>query len=186
MGEVKRSGFFIRLLAALIDVALGVLVTGGVFYILDATLGRARVNQERVVEFVNGLLVLAYSSSEIIFAGTPGKLLLGLRIRSADGGNADRWRLFARWSTKWSGVFCILLFSITGLQGLSLLAGAMNFMVVMGCLFAVNDDKQAWHDQWCRTAVYRKPKIRREQMGFPVTVVDPSRSTAQDDIGVES
>ncbi len=180
MGETKRSGFWIRALAAVIDAALVVpAMLGGVVAGQVFAGGHSNENMERWAGIGSASVYLIYTLTEIAFAATPGKLLLGLRIHSADGREADRWRLFARWSTKQSGMICWLLFWIGGISGLRVVSGFMNFIVALGSLFASNDDKQAWHDQWCGSAVYRKKRVSVE--GFAVTVVDPSRDTAQDD-----
>jgi uncharacterized RDD family membrane protein YckC len=35
----------------------------------------------------------------------------------------------------------------------------MNAVLLVGFLYALNDDKRAWHDEWAGTAVYRRRKL---------------------------
>jgi hypothetical protein len=39
---------------------------------------------------------------------------------------------------------------------LSALAGFMNGIILVGCLQALDEDKRTWHDEWARTAVFRR------------------------------
>jgi uncharacterized RDD family membrane protein YckC len=170
-----------RLLALLIDAALLLpILFGLVYYLQDVQTAPVSVTD---FIFVSGLFI--YSWTELFFGGTPGKLLLGLRIAGADGSPAEFWKRFSRWLTKQLSIICWLLFILTQFQGFYVVGGFMNLVLGIGFLYSSNDDKQAWHDQWCGTAVYRK-KRRGEAAGFPVTVVDPPRSTVQDDVAAES
>src|SRR5205814_496662 len=96
----------------------------------------------------------AYTFTEVFFAATPGKMILRLRIGSSDGTPADGWRLLLRWSTKQFALLFQMLFNLTGIPLFYLLGGFGGLVVLIGCLYASNDDKQAWHDQWAGTAVF--------------------------------
>ncbi len=151
----RRVGFWVRVLAIGIDLilVLPAVLAGDGF--VDVVF-RPQAVPGWLSGATTGAVWLAYSMTEVLFAGTPGKLILGLRIRAADGTEADGWRLFARWSTKQSAVVCWVLFEGTGLAGLYLLGGFLNLVLMVGFLYAGDEDKRGWHDQWCGTAVYRK------------------------------
>ena len=114
---------------------------------------------------------LAYTSFEIWVAATPGKFALGLRISAQDCGPADRWTRVLRWSTKHFWLLAAMLFALTEFGPLRLLAGFSSLIFAIGCLFASNDDKLAWHDQWAHTAVCKR---RREYQAFePIMPLAP-------------
>lgn len=96
--SVKRTGFWLRSCAALIDA----IVLMGVIAVLALSLDAARA--PTASEEVIGMTIIAIeiicSASEVILSATPGKWLLGLQIRSANADAAGSWRLFTRWSTK--------------------------------------------------------------------------------------
>jgi uncharacterized RDD family membrane protein YckC len=180
MIENQRRGFWIRVLAAVIDLSILlplIVAAEWVAFVFSSGATRAAGDGDRDIPMA--LVYVTYSLTEIFFSASPGKMILGLRIGASNGIDADRWRLFSRWSTKHSGMICFLLFSISGFGFLHFLSGCLNCIMGLGCFFAANDDKQAWHDQWCGTAVFGKVTARRA--GFPVMAQDPSRSTAQDD-----
>jgi uncharacterized RDD family membrane protein YckC len=156
----KRAGFWIRAVATGIDaVAILVILIGCTFLYVMVERMRDEEFATIVAGFaVNGALLL-YTSCEIWFAGTPGKLLTGLRIRRQDGSVADRWQRFLRWQTKYFGAICALLFAASGLLVFKALGGFANFVIFVGSFFAANDDKLAWHDQWSGTAVYWKRTV---------------------------
>ena len=95
----KRAGFWVRVAATVIDlVADSLLLLGCVaLYALVWQMTQDGERAETVMSIAAYTAVLLYTSTEVWFAGTPGKMLLGLRIRRQDGSSADRWRLFLRW-----------------------------------------------------------------------------------------
>ena len=80
---------------------------------------------------------------------------------------AERWSLILRWSAKQFWLFAMLLFILTSVPLFYVLSGFMSLIVIIGCLFASNDDKLAWHDQWARTGVYRS--LRGKTAAAPIT-----------------
>jgi hypothetical protein len=55
---------------------------------------------------------------------------------------------------------------VTAFPILYFLAGLASLFVLIGCLFASNDDKLTWHDQWAKTAVEKRVQVTPG--GFPV------------------
>ena len=139
--------------------------TGIVLYIaIEAAAGISP--PDWVIELIVGLVVLIYTLMEVFFRGTPGKLILRMRIMAIDGTPADKWQLILRWSTKQSPLLASILFDVTQYSPFKVLSGLSGFIIFIGCLFVANDDKLAWHDQWAMTAVYPLPK--RQPQGFEV------------------
>ncbi len=108
---------------------------------------------------------LLYSLQEIVWASTPGKKLLNMQITCSDGSPADRWALVMRYIGKqYPWVFAVIA-GITQNAFFSYLGGLGAVIVLIGCLYAMNDDKRAWHDDWAGTAVeLRRPRAA----GFPI------------------
>ena len=104
-------------------------------------------------------VLLAYGAIEALWPATPGKRLLGLVIANPDGSPADRWRLFFRWSSKYYSVLVSLIWLVTLHPAAYLLGGFMNGVLLVGFLYALNDDKRAWHDEWAGTAVYHRRRV---------------------------
>jgi uncharacterized RDD family membrane protein YckC len=105
------------------------------------------------------VVLLAYGTTEVLWRATPGKRLLGLVIANPDGSPAERWRLFFRWSSKYYSVLVSLIWLVTLHPAAYLLGGFMNGVLLVGFLYALNDDKRAWHDEWAGTAVHHRRRL---------------------------
>jgi uncharacterized RDD family membrane protein YckC len=147
---MKRAGFWIRTLALAIDLAA--------YLVLVAVLAVTTRFSARTANWVYCLAWLAYSSFEMVFAATPGKMLLRLRIANQDGSPASGWKLSLRWSTKQLPFILGLMLLISPVGLVRMLAGLMEYLLIIGCLFASTDLRLTWHDEWAYTAVYRRPK----------------------------
>jgi uncharacterized RDD family membrane protein YckC len=172
---IHRAGFWIRSAATVLDgIALLVLAGGASVIMLalwDSLGGRARAERVGQVCLYGGFLF--YTVLEIWTAGTPGKLLLGLRIAAQDGSPADFWRRTLRWSSKQFWLLAALLFILTGFPLFYLIGGFSSLVVLVGCFYAADDDHLAWHDQWASTAVYH----RRRGSGEVTAVLPPPPMT---------
>jgi uncharacterized RDD family membrane protein YckC len=159
---VARAGFWIRAAALAIDVGGVWLFAWGVTSLVlllplsweDPAPWLANLPDTL---FCAGLLT--YGATEALWPATPGKRLLGLVIANPDGTPAERWRLFFRWSSKYYGVLVSLIWFLTLHPAARLLGGFMNLVLLVGFLYALNDDKRAWHDEWAGTAVYRRRRV---------------------------
>jgi uncharacterized RDD family membrane protein YckC len=147
---VKRVGFWLRAVALLIDVVITTLFSA----ICTVALGLSD-HGELIFLLAMGLVL---SSLDFFIRASLGKIILKLYIARADGTPADRWTLLLRWSTIQLPIIALLLYTVTDAPGFYLLYGFSSLIVFIGCLFAVNDSKQAWHDQWAKTAVFRRSK----------------------------
>ena len=170
-----RAGFWLRGAAWGIDACLAsavglVLSLGGLlaFHLADAP--------EGVDEYVAGILMnagfLGYTTVEVLKAATPGKMMLGLVIARPDGGQADRWTLTLRWSTKQAPLLLNLIYFVTLNVFSGFLAGIMSYVVLIGCLQALDEHKQTWHDEWSGTAVVRR-RMQARDLGPYATSTPP-------------
>jgi uncharacterized RDD family membrane protein YckC len=171
---IKRAGFWIRGAAVALDIVIGVfpalvISTAIAFLLRQPDTPPAMV--ERASEGIFSSLVLAYSFLEVVFAGTPGKKILGLIIADADRSPSGRWRLLLRWSTKTYSQQVGLIGIVLMNPAPSYLAGLMNVILGIGCLAALNPDKRAWHDEWAGTAVFWKSRARALPPPLPTQTV---------------
>jgi uncharacterized RDD family membrane protein YckC len=160
-----RVGFWFRLLALLIDTLIVLIV-----YVLAVAFFSLSEDRAALV-FVAAWLI--YTSPEIFTAGTLGKRILGIKIGRSNGTNADCWTLFLRWSTKQYPQLCGLLFLLTALIGLRFVGGISEAFVVIGCLYALNESKQTWHDEWASTAVFRRRDMLARRPPPPTATIIP-------------
>ena len=154
-----RAGFWIRVLATIIDIVIMLIIAlavGAVIFSITSTLAG------RMTDIAVYTAWLGYTTFEIWTAATPGKMLLRLRISEQDCSPADFWRRVLRWSTKQFWMIAYLFFLLSASTVLYALGGFSSLVVTIGCLFAANDDRLTWHDQWAHTAVcYRSRNERR-------------------------
>lgn len=170
-----RAGFFLRAAALAIDAAVVLIFTGIAYYVALTMaeekgwgLGPETWRWLLPVQLVPWLL---YSLSEVFFAATIGKVVLGLSIRTPAGTPASTWRLFDRWSTKNYPFIVFVLYALFPHPILSFFGGFMRTIVLFGCLAAVNDDHLAWHDEWSGTAVWRRGGEVGESASVPAVLV---------------
>ncbi|HEV8377753.1 MAG TPA: RDD family protein, partial [Tepidisphaeraceae bacterium] len=121
---------------------------------------RARIQTEWRADYVLSLIMimlwLLYSSLEMIVAATPGKILLDLRIARVDGVDAPRSTLVMRWSTKQLPAILMVFQMLTFSDFLAALSSLTNFIVCIGCLQMLDENRLSWLDQWAHTAVIRE------------------------------
>jgi hypothetical protein len=158
---MERKGFGPRLLAALID---GFLVLA-LFCVASVVFGMgmqfnfggsaALSGAARGAAIVGTLLGLAYGSTEIFLAGSPGKLLLKMKIGGETGVvPAPQAQLIRRWLVKWSPSLLNVLFAITLFRPFNWLANLAGLVIFVGCFFALGANRQTLHDVLAHTAVY--------------------------------
>ena len=100
-------------------------------------------------------LPLLYFCFEIVLGATPGKLLMGVRIASAEATIASYGRLLSRWAIKQSPFILLLGASFVGSQLLFDIGLGFAAVIAVGTLAALRGDKRAVHDLLTGTAVYR-------------------------------
>jgi hypothetical protein len=173
---LTRAGVGVRLAAALVDAAL---LLPAYQLLRWAALEYWDKSGAWASYTAGNALVLAYTSWEFLLSGTPGKALLRLSIRSADGAPAPRGRRLGRWALKWGGRLCGLIDAATGVVlvrrgaewlGLAIFRSEpLNFVTlrflgellvlasVAGFFFALGPTRLALYDRLTGTAVYRRP-----------------------------
>jgi len=171
---MERADVWTRLGAALVDLPIW-WVMNIAMNLTEAKLGVA----PPVIMATVIALMVTYSLADIAWAGTPGKRLRKLRIRSEDGTPAPRSRLAIRWALKHAlpltGLVAVLLVTTTRLRddpemlmttmplaGIAMLAFAVCFFVALG------QEKQTLYDVLSRTAVYRVTPGASAQGGAPL------------------
>src|SRR5687767_7890195 len=100
---MQKVGFWLRLLAALIDAIVAWLTGLAILFVLYF----GGVSQN-VYDLIFWGWVLVYSFTEVPWTATPGKRMLGISIRDFDGAGICRWRRFSRWMAKWSPIIFTL------------------------------------------------------------------------------
>jgi len=177
---MERKGFGPRLLAVLIDVGIQIALFCAVGMVAGGTLmfsygggaggpGGAPTTGSRIGAIIGALLGLAYASTEIFLAGTPGKLALKMKIGDEAGVvPAPQDKLIRRWLIKWSPSLLNLLFAITFFRPFSWLAGLAGLVVLVGFFFSLGMNKQALHDTLAHTAVYGTGTAAMQQGFQPI------------------
>ncbi len=163
---MERIGFGPRLVAALIDIVIvlllmsvattvfGVSMFGGALADPDM-LGGATAGGLSLAGIAISIIPLAYMSLEIFKAATPGKMILKLKISNADGTAADQNTLVKRFLVKNGAALLNILAAVTTV-GLFAQIGSLAGMVIgVGCFLTLAQAKQALHDMVAKTAVYK-------------------------------
>ena len=169
----SRAGFFHRLLAMLIDIVLivigGAIVGAMLGTMLGGTLGAVAAEDSGAGGAAGGILggiagmFLGVPVTGFVFAiwegitgAAAGKLILGMRIKSADGQPANIGQLLGRGMLKHSSTVASIVAAVTGVEALNTVSGILFLVVIIGCFFALGSGKQALHDMALQTAVYPK------------------------------
>jgi uncharacterized RDD family membrane protein YckC len=175
----RRVGFGTRLAAALIDVV----VVGIVGFVAGAAIGGmlggwvgsalgepggsgapsgavgAAVGAVLGAIAAFGGFVFLYSLIEAFTGASPGKMLLRIKVGTADGRRGSPALYVKRWAIKYSGTLLGLLGALPGLHVVGLLAPAAGLVIFVGCFLALGDKRQALHDLGAATAVFRKADL---------------------------
>lgn len=197
---MTKAGFWPRLAAALLDLALFIPLYWAIVYAITRLYGPRGsrmwdLNPVRLSATVGNALYLAYASFEWITGATPGKMILRMKIASAGEEPATRGRLFLRFALKHSVRIFGLLDAITLTWAIRMLIAKsglamfyhepMNFtlaryigeicaiVVAGGFLLTLRPDRRALHDLICGTAVYRRTMSIAKRGFEPVTAPRP-------------
>jgi len=107
------------------------------------------------------LIGLLWFGVEALWAATPGKLALGLRVGTDDGHEAPLPVTVQRWALKNAptlvGLVAVVVGAVAPAPGrwLGLLSDLTGLVVLAGCFLALGQGRQALHDRLAGTAVYR-------------------------------
>ncbi len=141
-GPFGYGGFWIRLLARVIDAVILLAVIALAGQILDLVIANAlgaRPDADLLTAEGNDVMKMVLAGTyEVLFvrffAATPGKMTLGLRILRADGTRLRSGRIFGR---EWA-------------RGLGVIT--LGFGYIMA---GIDEEKRALHDRLCDTRVIR-------------------------------
>ncbi|MBN9415578.1 MAG: RDD family protein [Candidatus Eremiobacteraeota bacterium] len=112
-----------------------------------------------VTALVATFLSLPYNLMEAFFGWTPGKLVMGLRVRNEDGALPSLGQVFSRWLIKHNAILIALL-TFIGLAPAAFVAPLLQAIVFGGCFMALGAGRQALHDQMAHTAVYEVSELQ--------------------------
>jgi len=171
---VYRQGFGIRLLAYILDgILVGVLMiaafyvngtfekimTYGANILSDAAIMTDLIKSITPLSAIIGLM---YFSLEVIFAASPGKMILGLRIGTQDRNEATTTTLLIRFLLKESSTVLSAIALIPGLFFVPYIGSFCNIFIIVGFFWTLTQKKQSFHDMLSKTAVYKKADIINE------------------------
>lgn len=175
----KRATFLPRFFATIIDGLISSLI--GMFLILVVFdlnifdfnyLRSLLLNQDKELMESLGLkmaflsfgMTALFMVFEIIFATSPGKLLLDLKIANSDSSNASFQQLLIRSIFKHSPELLSILLAIASIQSpvFSIIHFLMSLTILIGFLFALSDKRQALQDIVAKTAVYKTSNLNLE------------------------
>jgi len=154
---MEQKGFLPRLIAALID---GILV----FFLVSivSLVFGAQWLTGTGLNYIGGLIisiaVLAYSYLDVLWAQTPGKKVLDLKIMSKDGSEASEAILQKRWLVKYSGNLVGLVAALTTLGFLDLVSMLLGIAISLGCFLIFTAEKLTLHDILSETSVFGPKK----------------------------
>ncbi len=176
---IWRIGFGRRFAAYLIDaifttflMVIGFYATGlaqeimGIVSLNDYNFMTLMTN-EQFLDLVNRITPLSlaigtvYALMEVFFAASPGKMLLGIIIGTADKKFAPIPKLFLRFCIKNISYFGTLLFVITNKEIFSSIGTFFSFMIFIGFFAILGAKRQGFHDMIAKTAVYFKDELKQ-------------------------
>ncbi len=105
------------------------------------------------------IVSLLYWLLEVFSAASPGKMILGIKIRNADSSPASTNTLATRYAVKNVVTVAGLLTLLTGIQMIATLGNILGFIVFIGLFFVFGANRQALHDMIAKTAVYKTAEL---------------------------
>jgi len=171
----ERIGFGLRLVASLIDwIVIGIVgsivgsFVGGMLGGSVGALAGAAVDETAaggalggIMGAVGGAIIgislvsLVWMIWEGLTGQALGKMLLKIRVKSADGSIAGVDRLLTRAAIKHISSILQLVAAATGIRLIGNLGSLAGFVIFVGCFFVLGQNRQALHDILAKTAVYK-------------------------------
>lgn len=174
MSENERIGFGSRLGAAIIDGILAIVLGLGIGSVGgaalggmmgaggggDAAMGLGALGA--VGGFLAGAMVgmplvyVIFIFMEAFMGQTPGKMILGIKIKNQDGSNASTGPLLIRALAKNISSVMTVLFALTSVGIFGTLGQWLGIVIFIGCFMVLGAKKQGIHDMIGKTAVFKK------------------------------
>lgn len=166
---MDRKGFGPRLGAAILDFLIVLVGVGIISFFFSATLGAllggavagpaggvagGAAGAYYLTAVLFSVLVFCYGLIEAFTGASPGKRMIGIIIRKANGRPAPLGTLLLRYLLKNAGSALACVATVTGsgmVDNLSRLAAAA---ITLGFLLTLGESRQALHDHIAGTAVY--------------------------------
>ncbi len=166
---MEREGFSIRFWAYVIDglllTFLDAVAAGALTYsvlrgmgasLSDVTLMTVLVAHKFKLSLAMAVVYAIYLAPEILIAASPGKLVMGLRIRHEDGQPASFFQLLIRWAIKVLPYVCAALGPLLSIEILTFIGSIGCIILWVGCFLVLGASCQAFHDGFTFTAVFKK------------------------------
>ena len=90
---------------------------------------------------------------------TPGKMILGIKIKNQDGSNAGIGPLLIRALVKNINWVMTILLALTSVGILGTIGNYGGLAIFIGCFFVLGAKKQGFHDMITKTCVYSKSEL---------------------------
>jgi uncharacterized RDD family membrane protein YckC len=158
MDAPLRCGFWIRCAAATIDLVCVAISVIAIVYTLY-WIGLVPQDWQRVANITYWIAMLVVASFDIWIAASPGKKILRLAVARHDGTHASTSSRVLRWAIMYAPFVLYIANDVSANNAVAWTANLWLVGVLIGCLAASNDDKQAWHDQLAGTAVFRRRDV---------------------------
>ncbi|MCX6154181.1 MAG: RDD family protein [Candidatus Kapabacteria bacterium] len=167
-----RVGFWKRLAATLIDGVITAVIIVIVFYLTGklndyifaykSMFSDPIAAQEILGSFTLLLLLigLGYSLTEVLFAASPGKMVLGIKIAEQDGKRASIGTLAFRFLIKHIELPFSFLFVFTQIKMFSTIGTVFSLGIFVGYFFVFAAARQGFHDMLAKTAVFNNDDIK--------------------------
>lgn len=168
-----RVGFGRRLGAALVDflifviLYLVVIMVSGVMSNIDFSSILAdpqgfQIDMEAIsptLAIISSILGFLYFSTEIFMGQTLGKMILSIKIADQNRKPATTNQLLTRYLIKHGNYLFALINGITLISILGTIDTIYGIVIVIGFLFVLGANKQAFHDMGAKTAIFFKDEI---------------------------
>jgi uncharacterized RDD family membrane protein YckC len=167
LGAVLLDGLIAGIIAAVIARPVASLFPRYLAYLIEQAQARVGDHAGRFTSsgfssswaIALALVSAVYHLTEMLFAASPGKMLLGLRIAGADARRASIGRLAARMVLKNASTPLKLFIMFTGLFVLEKIDMALGFALLVSYLPILAKSRRALHDFVAGTAVYRASDV---------------------------
>lgn len=166
-----RVGFGPRLGAALLDIGFTfsllmiVMIITGVLqeftYVLDNIINDTSLFDKflQAILPLSFIVTFMYYAFEIIFAATPGKMILGLKIVDENMHEASVNKLAMRFLYKHLSTILSLIAFLLTIESLDIVASIVTFIIWGGFLYTLSPKRQGVHDLLAGTIVLRRRDI---------------------------
>lgn len=166
-----RVGFGRRVVAALMDIILIIIISGilGVIFKFLPELENFSLQDLAdpiyMEELQRGflpftlLITFIYYSMEIFFQASPGKMAMGIMIADEAMKYASTSQLISRFALKHIDSVIQVVYVFTWLEFINTIAGFVSFVIFGAFLFCLSASKQSIYDRITKTAIYFRKEI---------------------------